>query len=343
VKLAVLQGLGRHTRVARLRLTRQLVYLAVIFLLVQIGLAPSFLLSAFVPAEVVVALKLRKEMRAPGLRNILRRPWSAWSTLKQGSAYLFTDNALDMMLNIDLFVLGMFVGAWELGVYAEVAVLVRLFLLVPVACKPILRRIYGVAGTVTVRKEPWMTDRLFRGVTVALFTTAAVAVVYFLLYYPSVLDFFFELHGEQRLSLQVFAIVVPGLIFYGAVSAQEPVYEITGHADRLQQLTLAVAAANFILTLYLVPLAGIKGAATATMLSMLFYFVLFGRDLPRDLKLPKWTMLVGGLGMYLVFGALDRLDWPGGVTVWLVPLLLALLFYMSGFFGVGGREESGVI
>ncbi len=338
VKLAILQGLGRHTLVARLRLIRHAVYIACIYLLVQAGLAPSFLLVAFLPAEVVVAFQMRRAVRAPGLRSVVRRPWSAWATLKRGYAYLFTDNALDVLLNIDLFVLGMFVGARELGAYAEVAVLVRLFLLVPVACKPILRRCYGLLAA---NRENERTAWLFKRVTVALFATAAVAVVYFLLYYPSVLDFFFELRGVQRVSPQIFAIIAPGLIFYGAVSAQEPVYEVLGCADRLKRLTIGVATVNFLLALYFVPFAGAKGAAAATMLSMLAYFVLFSRDL-HGLNLPKWTLMVCGLGAYLVFEALRHLDWPGVMTVWLVPLSLAVLFYLCGLFGVCKRGNRTV-
>ena len=337
VKLAILQGLGHHTLVARLRLMRQVVYLAGIYFLVQTGLAPSFLLVAFIPAEVVVAFQTRKVLRAPGIRSLIRRPWAAWATLKKGYTYLFTDNALYVLLNIDIFILGMFAGAWELGVYAEVAVLVRLFLLVPAAFKPILRRYYGLMAA---NGELQRTARLYTRVTVALFSTAAVAVVCFLLFYPSILDFFFELRGEQRLSLRIFAIIVPGLIFYGAASAQEPVYEILGRAQRLKQLTGTVAAVNLMLTLYFVPLAGARGAAAATMFSMLFYFVLFGRDLSDGLKLPKWTMFVCGLGAYLVFAALNHLDLPGVMTVWLVPLSLVMLFYLSGLFGVHKREEN---
>ena len=180
---------------------------------------------------------------------------------------------------------------------------------------------------------------MLRGGAVILFAGGVTAVVYFLLYYPSVLDFFFELQGEQWLSLQIFSIIVPGLVLYGAVSSQEPIYEILGRAGRLQQMTLCVAAVNFLLTVYFVPFAGVRGAAAATMLSMVFYFALFGRGLPREMKLPKWTMLIGCLGAYLILRALYYMDWSGVLTVWLVPVLLVMLFYMAGLFGVRRREE----
>ena len=47
-----------------------------------------------------------------------------------------------------------------------------------------------------------------------------------------------------------------------------------------------------------VALLVLKGAAAATMLSMLVYFALFSRDLRHDLhglNLPKWALVVGGL------------------------------------------------
>ena len=95
----------------------------------------------------------------------------------------------------------------------------------------------------------------------------------------------------------------------------------------------------------LVALSVLKVVAVATMLSMLVY-ALFSRDLRHDLRhdlhglnLPKRALVVGGLGAYLVFAVLRHLDWPGVMSVWLVPVSLVVLSYAIGPCGVHGRER----
>lgn len=334
LKLAILQGLGRHTRVAQLRMMRHVVFLGFLFVLANLKVWPSLLLIAFLPAELIVAVLVRRTMRAPSWWRAFRQIRRLPATLKLGYPYLFTDNALDILLNIDLFVLGLFVNAWDLGVYAEAAVLVRMALLVPVSVKPIMRRRYGLFAA---HHQPEAAARLLRRTTMALFCLNVILALYTLLHFSAVLDFFFVLKGEQGLSFKVFLVFIPGMIFYGAYSMNEPIYEADGRVADLKQLTFTVFAVNLGLTLYLTPMVGVVGAAAATMVSMLIYFYMFGRHLRKAKVLNKSIFLVGGLAAYLIYMLFRYLSLPASVTVWLVPLIVLVLFYLSGFFGVSRK------
>ena len=329
LKLSILHGRGAHQQVANVRMQRHGLILVGTFLLCGAGVAPSYLLIAVLIADGFTAVQLRRYLILPPIRDLLRQMRRILVTLRQSRVYLFADNALDMLLNIDLFVLGLFVNAWDLGIYAEAAVLVRFFLIVPVGIKPILRRRYI---QVTDPKGTQTMDYLVRRHASILFSLHAVLALVVILNFPAVLDLFFETHGETRQALNLFQVFLPGLIFFGPWTALEPVYEAFNRIQRLKRLTLFVSAVNLILTFYLVPAAGVAGAAAATMLTMLIYFLLFGRRLGMKHQVDKFTYLAAGMGLYLIYAALSWLSWPGAVTILLGPLLAVLLFYACGVF-----------
>lgn len=337
VKFSILQGLGQHSLVARLRMARYALVLGGMFVFTRLHVRPSYLVGAFLLADVCMVCIIGRHVKLPGVWNSFKNPRRVLDTLKQGYAFLFADNGLDVLLNMDLFVLGLFVSAWDLGIYAEAAVIVRFFLVVPAGIKPILRRQYSLLAA---HHEAAPLVALFRRRTVLLFSLHAVLALCVLLYFPLVLHLFFETHGEELRSFKLFAEFVPGLIFYGAFSAQETLYEASGQVQGLKRLTVLVAVANFILTFYLVPFAGLTGAAAATMLTMLLHFGLFGQDLKVRYHMDKATFIVAGLAVYLIYMLLKWLAWGPTINFWLGPLGLMLLFYLSGLFGTADQVEN---
>ena len=329
LKLAVLHGRGLHQPVAQIRMLRHGIILGVTFLCCGVGIAPSYLPIAVLIADSFTAANLRRHLRLPPLKDTFRHMRNVLVTLRQGRAYLFTDNALDMLLNIDLFVLGLFVDAWNLGVYAEAAVLVRFFLIIPAGIRPILRRQYILAAA----SQGWETMRsLLQRHTSILFILHAMAALIVVLNFPKVLDLFFQTRGETYQAFNIFLVFLPGLIFFGPLTAQEPVYEAAKRVQGLRRLTLGVSAVNIILTVYLVPAAGVMGAATATMLTMLVYFLLFGRNLSMTPWVERLTYFSAGLGLYLIYILLSWLSWSSAITIWLGPVMAGLLFYACGVF-----------
>lgn len=331
LKLSVLQGMGHHSRVARLRIGRHGLILAAMFILTRASVPPSYLLAAFLIADLATGWHLRRHLKFPKLSAAFKHPRRAWDTLQCGQVHLFTDNALELLLNIDLFVLGLFVDAYKMGIYAEAAVLVRLLLIVSQGVKPILRRRYAMLAA----RGRFSSLKIAVGRTSALlFSLQAAMILITLLYFPSILDFFFEIHGETAQSFTLFLVFVPGLVFYTVFSAQEPIYEALDRANGLKQLTLATAGINLLLSLYLVPAAGVYGAAAATMATMLVHFLLFGRHLEIGPGLGKSSLMTAGMALYLVYTFLEAAALGPAVTIWLGPMLLVLGFYGCGIFGV---------
>jgi O-antigen/teichoic acid export membrane protein len=337
LKFAILNGQGKHGQVARLRMIRYGVILFAIFFLTNIHPPPSFLLAAYLLAEIYTANRLRKIYQFPKkLRTVLRHPAQTFFTLREGREHLFTDNGLDLILNIDLFILGLFVNDWQLGIYAEAAILVRLCLIISVGIKPILRRHYSLM--VRENKIVQLIDTIgFHGS--ALFSIQGCMALLTLLYYPGILDFFFDIRGEASVSLHIFLIFVPGLIFFNTFSALEPVYEAIRRVSSLRKLTLTVTIINILLTSLLVPAAGIEGAAIATMLTMVAHFFLFNALLPFAIEPKKTTFLAAGLALYLLYLLLNNIGDHPLLYFWIAPLLLLVLFYGCGLFGI--RAESG--
>lgn len=344
LKLSVLQGLGRHGLVARLRSMRYGLMLGAVVVLSIMNAPPSYLIAAVPAADAVMIRLIRPHLAAPPLRFVFSGLRGAMDTLKRGRAYLFCDDGLALLINIDMFVLGLFVNAWDLGVYAEAAVLIRCFLIVPAAVKPIFKQRYTAMAA---RGRMGDLAGMVRRRTVFLFSLHAVMALWVLIYFPKVLDLFFEVHGgfghnlagEIRISYRIFAIVVPGLMFFSALCAQEPLLEAIGQAERLKQLTIRMAVVNLLLTLYLVPAAGTAGAAAATMLTMLIYFGLFGRHLPKVLRFRKFDYAIAGLSVYLVYMLLKHWG-AAGTDFWLGPILLGALFWLSGFYGSGSQPPA---
>ncbi len=330
-KLSILQGLGQHTRVAHLRTCRYGILLGGMWVLSQLHVPPSYLLIAYLLSEIFMAVMVRRHLKLPGFKSVVQHPRHIVDTLKHGNTYLLTDNGLDVLLNLDLFVLGLFVSAWDLGVYAEAAVIVRFFLVIPAGIKPILRRRYNMMAAQGATTA--LYARVRRG-TSLLFSLHAILAVCVLLTYPVVLNFFFQTQGEEMLSFRIFSVFVPGLIFYGAFSAQDPLYEAVGQVAHLRRLTMITSGINIVLTFYLVPVAGFYGAAIATMITMLVYFGLFGRDLTPPMQLDKITFMVAGLAVYLVYTVFEGWDMGVAASYWLAPVLLGVLFYLIGLFGV---------
>jgi O-antigen/teichoic acid export membrane protein len=304
--------------------------LAAVIVLSGLKIPPSYLLAAVLLADAAMIRFLRPHMAAPSLKTAFNGFRDVRDTLKRGGAYLFCGDGLSLLLNIDLFVLGLFVSSWDLGVYAEAAVLIRCFLIVPAAVKPIFRQRYT---TMVARGRLDDLAGMIRRRTVFLFSLHAVLGLWVLMYFPVVLDLFFEVHGETRMSYRVFAITLPGLLFFSALCAQEPLLEAIGQAERLKQLTIRIAGINLLLTFFLVTAAGISGAAAATMLTMLLYFGWFGRRLPGMFRIRKIEYVVAGLSVYLVYMLLKQWGGPG-IDFWVGPVSLGTLFWLSGLYGV---------
>ena len=331
LKLSVLHGMGKHGVVAKLQTSKRLIFLGATILLLIVHVPPSFLLLAFLVSEKFLAI-------LAFVKHKLQGNWKTWigirsvrSTLIQGYRYLFTDDALDTVLYIDFLILGMFVSSWQLGVYAEASIIARFFLLVPLSIKPIFRRRYTLMSS---QQQFRQASIAFHRTTNIMFYIQSLLALYILLYFPDVLNAFYHTRGEELLSYNVFTVLVPGLIYFAAVTSQEAVYEAHEQVSVLRKLAVSIAILNIVLNIYLVPFAGIFGAASATMISMLAYFLAFDLFLDKSHKINKWNYIMAGAGVYLIYMLMRALNFGLLFDAVLTPIILFGLFTCIGFFEV---------
>ena len=336
LRVAALHAHGFHETAARLRLVKRLVFLGAVLLMVAGGTPLSYLAACFLIPETVI---LFLYTRATGLPSI-GRPFVSlerfWGTCKQGQRTLFTDDALEVILYIDFFVLGLFVSAWEEGVYAKASVLARLFLVVPMSMEPIFRQRYCTLAAEGRGAE--MSESVKR-VTARFFFWNSVFLIYFLLYYEELITFFFPERAQIQESLAIFQELAVGLLFYASVAAVEPVYEATDRIEALRRIVVRILVLNLALNLYLVPYAGAVGAATASAVSMVAFFLMFGTGPNPLLKLARMKYLCAGGGTYLCYRLLHSVGAPWWLALPGVPLSMWLLLSLSGLFGDGPGLE----
>ncbi|MBN1380105.1 MAG: polysaccharide biosynthesis C-terminal domain-containing protein [Deltaproteobacteria bacterium] len=330
LKLALMLGTGRHDRVAKLKTQKRLIVLASIYFLLIMKIPASWLVSGFLISELYMMIQLWNQADLPKTRSAFADLNRLGNTLKSALRYLFTDDALDVLLYMDFLVLGLFVSSWDLGIYAEASIIARFFLLIPVSVKPIFRQQYCASAA---RGDGVRNAAVFHKTTMIMFFLHAVLGLYFLLYFSDVVNFFFQTIGKEELmSFQIFRVIFPGLLFFSAVTAQESIYEAEGRVPALQNLVIIITLMNVVLNFYLVPFAGFFGAATATTVSMFIYFLLFGRGLNTVYRVNKLLYLCVGCAVYLTY-IFEK--WMGGgfiVTFWMAPVMLFALFYFMDFF-----------
>ena len=331
LKLSVLHGYGQHELVAKLQTTKRLIFLGSIFVLMLIHVPPSYLFLAFLGTEVFVTV-------ATAIKRILPGIWKNWigfssvrKTLSEGYQYLFSDDALDVVLYVDFLILGIFVSSWELGVYAEASILARFFLLVPISIKPIFRRRYTLMTSQGELRQAAMT---FQRTLKFMFYLQSLLALYVLLHFEEILHTFYHTQGEELISFKIFTVLVPGLIYFAAVTSQEAVYEAGEQINILRKLAMVIAVINIVLNIYLVPFAGSFGAASATLISMLAYFLLFDLYLDKAHKIKKLPYLLAGASVYLIYMLMRSLNFGLLPDLLLCPIILFFLFYLMGFFKI---------
>ncbi len=326
---AVLNGKGDHESASRLALRKRLVFLGSVFLLSVLKFKPPLLVLGFFAAEMSVARRGRRQVKLPLVKNPFSSLSEAVSVIREGAKDYFTDEALRVIFFLDFLVLGFFVSAGELGIYSEASVLARLFLIVPVGAAPVFRvRFFELSAAGSETSLASRSGRTAR----RIFFWHSVAGLYFLLYYPLVLGLIFPEASHVQVSFEIFAVLLPGLLYYSAASVLEPIYAAQGRSDRIGRIAMRTFFLNALLNAYLVPYAGINGAAAATAICLIAYFFYFGAGLESNLRLPRVTFLLAGGLVFLSYKFVVWAEPSPLMVVPALPLALWVLFYLSGFF-----------
>jgi O-antigen/teichoic acid export membrane protein len=331
LRIAVLQGSGDYDTAATLKTFKRLYLLGAVFVLLELNFPASYLMLGYLASEIGMLIKSFKEIRLPKVRILLKGCNKLRSTLEKSAGFILTDDALDVIFYMDFLILGFFVTSQNLGVYAQASILARIFLLIPMSIKPVFlgqycslaskNRLSAVAGSLKLSAA-------------VLFFLHSVLALYILLFYSDIQQSLFHSQRLDMTSFYIFAQILPGLLFFSAVTSQEPLYEADGQVGLLQKKIILVAVINLCLNLFFVPFAGFFGAAFATSASMFVFFMVFGRHLDPVFTIDKMSYIFAGAAVYLTFMLFQALDWGFPLTFFSVPVFLLILLTWMGFFDV---------
>lgn len=338
---ATLNGEGRHGEAAALQGKKRLSFLVVLVVLVLWKVPPSYLVLSFVLSELHLNMAGRRKVKLPSIRGIFKAETLARvrRTLSEGARFVFTDETLDAVLMIDLLILGLFMTSTQVGIYAEASVFARFFLLLPTSLRPVFRRkACNLAAAGDAASAASSASRAAE----RLFAVHAFALVALLLFYPQVLRLFFGTGGYLPLSLQVFDTFAPGLLLAGSVLVLEPLYEASGRSEALGFRSRGVLAAAVVLNAFLIPAAGLEGAAVATMFCMVLHFLLVSSGIDRAHRPNLGLYALAGGGVYLTHGMLLSLGAGFLGTILLLPVVLGGFFYVIGFFSDASSTNAAI-
>lgn len=337
LRLAALHGLGKHQEVAKLEVRKRFVFLASVLIGTFFSLAPSLLIGSVLVSELVLLFSTAGRVSLPFPRLHYGLTARIRQTLRDCRPLVFTDQAFELILYIDLVVLGIYLQSADLGVYAETSFMARLFLLIPISLRPIFRQKYCAA---IVSDSPDRAAQLLGKLSSVLFLAHSFLALFILLFYSEALGIVFRTRGEEQLSFKLFEILLPGLVLCSSVMASEPLYEALDAKGSLRKLVITVLVCNVAMNLYLVRSFGNYGAATATLIATALYFLLFGSGLPPVYRPSRVTALYGGTAAYVVFALLRAIKIQRPWSAWLLPVLFGLAFYCIGYFDADVRGES---
>lgn len=336
LRLCALNGMGRNELYVKLMLRRRVAFVVAIYFLVLISVPPSFLVLAFVISDVAIILPL-KRAGFPLYYASHVSMGRIVSILAEGGKGLFVDDALRFVLFADFLILGFFVSSVDLGVYSEATVLGRFFLLIPIALRPVIRRKLAMAAS-----DPSPTaliEKVNVYARVSFFFHSAVAVLIVLHFREFVGLVFVEPRGFV-LPVDVFDVLLPGLLCYSTLCVIEPIYGAVGRVEGLRSIVITVMVINIALNMYLIPYSGYYGAASATTITLFVYFLLFGRRLEQIFPDFSFPVIVAGASAYLVYRLFSVLDSGFVLNLFAVPVVLLIMFWLAGYFSDSGRAAA---
>lgn len=329
---------GKHHEVSDSLVRKHGLFLFLIWIITQTG-NPVLLLAALLIPEIYHRVKLRKMVPLPWTltTNLFSR---SANCLEQSLAHLFCGEALSLIFHADLFILGMFVSFSQLGIYSEAILFGRFFLLIPFGVRPVLHRYFA---KISLEEDGDIAAKLGQKCAVVqayLFFSHALLGLILLNYFDDALHLFLESYGAEIPAFTLFTVMLPGFLFYAAIPPYELLLQVQQRESVLGKISVLVLALNVALNFYLIPFANIVGAAWGTVVSMLVYFFIL-----QSLKMPEYrsqmfSFLFGGGIVYLFYNALEWIDFSLWLYVLLVPPLLYLAFYVTGFFDIDVYSSS---
>ena len=144
-----------------------------------------------------------------------------------------------------------------------------------------------------------------------MFYIHALLALFLTSYFDDTIHLVLGFYGSEKVSYDLFTLMIPGFLFYAAAIVKESAMEASGNAPFLSQLSAIFISINVLLCIYLIPFAGTLGAAFSSLTCLLVYF--FTLDVVKITDVcPSMILefLVAGATVYLLYILLTLVEIP---------------------------------
>jgi O-antigen/teichoic acid export membrane protein len=327
LRTTLLHATGKHDLASRTLTRRHLVFLFALWFLSFLQV-PSLLMGALLLSELYLRIALARLIKLPGrlFTNHIRQ---SVKTIRSSMGHLFSGEAFNLIFHADLFILGLFAGTDELGIYAHASLMGRFFLLIPVGIRPV---VHHYLASFTVKRDAYGFSLEVHRIRAYLFYFHAILALLLIIYFDSfqrVLTGF----ADEQFSFEIFILLLPGYLFYAAAIVHESALEASGSGTFLSQMSTAIVIVNIVLTFYLVPFAGVWGAASSTLICLVVYFtILCSVRITVFSRIPLLEYLTAGALLYPIERLITLTGPPLFIVLILLPPVVYFLFYLLSIF-----------
>jgi len=258
-------GLNHLRRFAVQMGLRAILLAGIAFLLATNGAGPVEICWAFLGAECLLAAYLITQIISllgwPQLRSL--QPQGIGRHLRFGLRGLWSGLACEVNLRLDVFMVGIFLNDAAVGLYGLVAQLAEgFFNLLVVLRNQLTPLLFESATKRSVAELRRLASWLL---CVVVPVSTLLAVVGIAVYGPAVA---LALPGQgYEAGTVLLAILLAGLVINSWIMPLDTILVVTGNPGLFSLLSLVILATNVLLSLTLVPLFAVRGAATASFLA----------------------------------------------------------------------------
>lgn len=328
LRTTLLHVSGRHRDASRSLVKKHALFLICIWSLSMFH-QPSLLIGAFLISELFQRVTLGRKTK---IGKLFRPAFftHALQTLRRSLRHLFSGETLNLIFHVDFFILGLFATSIQVGIYAEAALFGRFFLLIPVGAKPILHRHFA---RLAVTGDAHKLSKSVFNMRAYVFYIHALLALFLAMFFDDTIHTLLGFYGSEKVSYDLFTILLPGFLFYAAAIVNEAALEASGNAPFLSRLSAAILGINICLGFYLIPFAGTLGAAWSTLFCLLVYFfIICTVKITAHYRNAVIEFAAAGSATYLVYELLKWINLPLFLFAVVVPPALYLIFYLLNFF-----------
>ena len=209
------------------------------------------------------------------IRNFLQKS-SLWHIpmLRETSVfgfYVVLNNSISFVnTQISVIVMGYYLTAYEVGIYAVAVLFAQILTLIPSAVQsviyPITATLYGKGDIIGIRNVIFSTMK-------KIFIVSGIITILLVIFGQYLIEFLFSI--EFLSAYGPLLILLFGNLIYAPFQAIATTLASIGKVHIPFQITTICCILNLLLNIFLIPLFGIIGAALATTISLIISFTVF--------------------------------------------------------------------